>query len=113
MHASLIRRTVLLNFLLISFSWGATLEVHLATPEDVRSRLERGAVPAKALGCIAHRPCWYRAWSRWRILHSVTPETLSILHSKKDRSDAIRPEDYYETYKLAALYLAWLDVKSD
>ena len=46
-------------------------------------------------------------------LHSVTPATWHLLHSERDRADAIHADDYYETYRLAALYLAYLDVKAD
>jgi len=42
-------------------------------------------------------------------IHSVTQETLPILHSKKDRLDAIHFDDYYNAYKLLAHYLAYLD----
>jgi Zn-dependent M28 family amino/carboxypeptidase len=44
-------------------------------------------------------------------IHSVTQETLDILHSDRDRIDAIHFEDYYAAYKLAAYYLAYLDAK--
>lgn len=46
-------------------------------------------------------------------LHSVTQETLRILHSERDRVDAIHFDDYYATYKLAAYYLAYLDVRTE
>jgi hypothetical protein len=42
-------------------------------------------------------------------IHSTTQETLPILHSKRDQLDAIRPDDYYAAYRLAAAYLAFLD----
>ena len=42
-------------------------------------------------------------------LHSVSQETLAVLHSEKDKIDAIRWEDYYSTYRLLAGYLAFLD----
>jgi len=44
-------------------------------------------------------------------IHSVTQETFDILHSNRDRMDAIHFDDYYAAYKLAAYYLAYLDVK--
>ena len=43
-------------------------------------------------------------------IHSVTQETFPILHSKNDTAEAIRKEDYLETYQLLAAYLAFLDV---
>jgi len=44
-------------------------------------------------------------------IHSVTQESLPILHSKRDNFDAIYFDDYYSTYRLVAYYLAYLDVK--
>jgi len=46
-------------------------------------------------------------------LHSVTPETLHILHSEKDTVNAVHREDYYGSYNLAAVYLAYLDASSE
>ena len=42
--------------------------------------------------------------------HSITQETLAILHSPRDTMSAIRPDDYYESYRLLASFLAFLDV---
>ena len=42
-------------------------------------------------------------------LHSVTPENLKILHSKKDKFSAIHLDDYYDSYNLIASYLVTLD----
>lgn len=44
-------------------------------------------------------------------IHSVTQQTFGILHSARDRLDAIHLDDYYAAYKLAAFYLAYLDMK--
>jgi hypothetical protein len=44
-------------------------------------------------------------------LHSVTDETLGILHTSKDNITAIKLDDYYGSYKLIAGYLAALDKK--
>ena len=44
-------------------------------------------------------------------LHSVTQETLGILHSGRDRVKAIQSQEYYDAYRLAAFYLAYLDQK--
>jgi hypothetical protein len=44
-------------------------------------------------------------------IHSVTRQTLEILHSKRDRLSAVRPDDYYSAYRLVAFYLAYLDTK--
>lgn len=42
-------------------------------------------------------------------IHSVTQETLPILHSRQDRIESIRFDDYYTSYRLLAAYLAYLD----
>jgi len=46
-------------------------------------------------------------------IHSVTNDTFPILHTKRDRMDAIRFDDYYAAYQLAAYYLAYLDGRTD
>ena len=46
-------------------------------------------------------------------VHSLTNDTLGVLHSSKDQLSAIKQNDYYETYRLLAMYLAYLDVKLD
>jgi Zn-dependent M28 family amino/carboxypeptidase len=42
-------------------------------------------------------------------IHSLTSETLPILHSAKDRIEAIHKDEYYRTYRLVLVYLAVLD----
>ena len=42
-------------------------------------------------------------------VHSVTQRTFNILHSKRDTIEAIHPDDYYDTYRVLALYLTYLD----
>ena len=42
-------------------------------------------------------------------LHSVTQQTWSILHSPFDKLAAVKMNDYYDSYKLAAWYVAYLD----
>jgi len=42
-------------------------------------------------------------------LHSVTQKTWPILHSPSDKMAAIKMNDYYDSYKLIAAYLAFLD----
>lgn len=42
-------------------------------------------------------------------LHSVTQETFKILHSPDDKLAAIKMDDYYDSYRLIAEYLAYLD----
>jgi hypothetical protein len=47
------------------------------------------------------------------LIHSITQETFPILHSPQDQMSAIRFGDYYDTYRLLAAYLAYLDAKLD
>jgi hypothetical protein len=44
-------------------------------------------------------------------IHSLTQKTWNahIIHSSKDRFSVIRLEDYYQTYRLLAAYVAFLD----
>jgi Zn-dependent M28 family amino/carboxypeptidase len=42
-------------------------------------------------------------------IHSLTPETLHVLHSAADTSQAIRFSDYYDTYRVLAGFLAVSD----
>jgi Iap family predicted aminopeptidase len=42
-------------------------------------------------------------------VHSVTQETLRVLHSPQDKIEAMQMEPYYQTYKLLISYLAALD----
>jgi Zn-dependent M28 family amino/carboxypeptidase len=44
-------------------------------------------------------------------VHSLTTETLPVLHSKKDKLSAIVAEHYEETYRLLAATLVYLDQK--
>jgi putative aminopeptidase FrvX len=47
------------------------------------------------------------------MLHSLTQQTVPILHSDNDNLAAIRIDDYYDSYHLIAEYLAYLDGKLD
>ena len=42
-------------------------------------------------------------------IHSLTQETLRILHSPKDQMEAMQINDYYNTYLLMRAYLMYLD----
>jgi Iap family predicted aminopeptidase len=44
-------------------------------------------------------------------IHSLTQETWNarILHTSKDRLPAVRLDDYYDSYRLIAAYIAFLD----
>ena len=42
-------------------------------------------------------------------IHSVTSETLPILHTSHDRIDRVNLEEHYKTYRLLLAYLTFLD----
>ena len=42
-------------------------------------------------------------------IHTLTQDTLTILHSPRDRLDKIRMGDYYDSYRMIAAYLVALD----
>ncbi len=44
-------------------------------------------------------------------IHSVTQQNHHILHSTDDNLRSINMDDYFNTYRLAAVYLAFLDTK--
>jgi hypothetical protein len=44
-------------------------------------------------------------------IHSITQETLPILHTVKDQLKAVQINHYYGAYRLVAFYLAYLDLK--
>ncbi len=43
-------------------------------------------------------------------IHSVTQQTIGILHSNLDDLSAVKLEDYYDTYRLVLAFLSGLDV---
>ena len=57
------------------------------------------------------------SFARFRIpritIHSVTQETWPILHSSRDKLNVVKMNDYYETYRLIAGYLTFLDTYLD
>jgi Zn-dependent M28 family amino/carboxypeptidase len=42
-------------------------------------------------------------------IHSLTNETFAILHTARDQMGAIHLGEYYDSYRLIAAYLAYLD----
>ncbi|HLK21538.1 MAG TPA: M28 family peptidase [Bryobacteraceae bacterium] len=42
-------------------------------------------------------------------IHSLTQETVTLLHSPRDQMSAIQMDDYYNTYLLVRAFLAYLD----
>jgi hypothetical protein len=47
------------------------------------------------------------------LIHSITSETFPVLHTARDQMAAMQLSDYYDTYRLIAAYLAYLDVTLD
>ena len=46
-------------------------------------------------------------------IHTLTQETLPILHNYRDSFEAVHMDAYYRTYRLMAAFLAYLDLKLD
>jgi Zn-dependent M28 family amino/carboxypeptidase len=44
-------------------------------------------------------------------IHSLTPETAHVLHHSADNPSAVRFHDYYDTYRLLAAYITFLDTQ--
>ena len=44
-------------------------------------------------------------------IHSLTQDTLEVLHSPKDQLSAVKFPEYYDSYRLIAGYIAYLDTK--
>jgi len=42
-------------------------------------------------------------------IHSLTQQTLRVLHSPADTLQQLHPDEYYDTYRLIQAYLAYLD----
>jgi Iap family predicted aminopeptidase len=42
-------------------------------------------------------------------IHSITDQTFPLLHTPRDQWQAVHMEDYYESYRLIAAYIAYLD----
>jgi len=47
------------------------------------------------------------------MIHSLTVENFPILHSSRDKISAMHMSEYYETYRLTLVYLAYLDSTLD
>lgn len=43
-------------------------------------------------------------------IHSLTQQTLRVLHSPADTLHELHPDEYYDTYRLMQAYLAYLDL---
>lgn len=46
-------------------------------------------------------------------LHSITPRTGGITNTFNDNLDTVRWDDYYQSYLLVAMYLAYIDTQLD
>jgi hypothetical protein len=70
-------------------------------------------VPIGAMGLDKKYDSDAAAFMAWRIpvidFHSLTADTLNLLHSKKDVRTAIDAKSYYDDYRFLAGFLAYLD----
>jgi hypothetical protein len=71
-------------------------------------KLPLDAIDLRRIGSSDHES-FDRAGIPSIAIHSVTQETLKVLHSINDRMESVRLDDYYDTYKLTAAYLSLLD----
>ena len=44
-----------------------------------------------------------------QVIHSLDQDTYTLLHSPRDKLELIEFEEYEKTYRLTALYLAFLE----
>ena len=72
-------------------------------------KLPIGAVNADQVGMSDSRPFQDKKIPTIDF-HSITSETLRILHTPRDNLNAIHLSDYEDTYRLLAAYLAYLDL---
>jgi len=73
------------------------------------AQLPLAAVNVDGIGASADSESFARYQIPRITLHSATQQTWSILHSPSDKLAAIKMNDYYDSYKLIAEYLAFLD----
>jgi hypothetical protein len=71
--------------------------------------LPLAAVNVDSVGASADSESFARYQIPRITLHSVTQETWPILHSPSDKLAAIKMNDYYDSYRLIAEYLVYLD----
>jgi hypothetical protein len=83
------------------------LDALITVAKSANLPLER--VDVDSIGATADSESFARYQIPRITLHSVTQETWPILHSSADKLAAIRMNDYYESYRLIADYLAYLD----
>jgi hypothetical protein len=82
--------------------------------DDLRATAASAHLPlatenVDSIGASADSESFARDHIRRITLHSVTDQTWPILHSPSDTLAAIKMSDYYDSYKLIADYLAYLD----
>jgi hypothetical protein len=73
------------------------------------AKLPLAAVNVDSIGASADSESFARYQIPRITLHSATQQTWSILHSPSDKLAAIKMNDYYDSYRLIATYLAFLD----
>jgi len=70
-------------------------------------------VPLTAVNADQMGPSDSDSFAKYKIpgltLHSVTQETFPILHTEQERLTAIHMDEYYDSYRLVAAYLSYLD----
>jgi hypothetical protein len=80
------------------------------TTAAAATHLPLGAVNVESVGASTDSESFARYHIPRITLHSITTQTYPILHSSSDKFAAIKMNDYYDSYKLIAEYLAYLDL---
>jgi len=78
----------------------------------VQLKIPLGAVNVEQVGTTDSEPFREKKIPAITV-HSLTQSTLNILHSPRDKIEAIQMDDYYQTYRLLIAYLAAIDQKLD
>ena len=93
--------------------WASHADKALMDPLTVAAaatHLPLGAVNVESVGASTDSESFARYHIPRITLHSITTQTYPILHSSSDKLAAIKMNDYYDSYKLIAEYLAYLDL---
>lgn len=93
--------------------WASHADKLLMDPLTVAAaamHLPLGAVNVESVGASTDSESFARYHIPRVTLHSITTQTYPILHSSSDKLPAIKMNDYYDSYKLMAEYLAYLDL---
>jgi Iap family predicted aminopeptidase len=91
--------------------WSGRTDVFLMNAAAIVA--DRAKIPISAAALDRRYDSDAAAFMAWNIpvidLHSLTPDTIHMLHSKRDVRAAIDAKSYYDDYRFLAAFLAYLD----